>query len=107
MRCNDALRRAGVAAMRWFRSPVGLKNVFLAPALAQRACASSRGTCAATTAFLATRKPWRAALRGGAPGAIVLLHEGRPRSNEAILRVVDELRAGGYSFVIPADEQLV
>ena len=37
----------------------------------------------------------------------VLLHEGRARSNEAILRVIDELRERGYSFVIPADEQLV
>ena len=41
------------------------------------------------------------------PGAIVLLHEGRARSNEAILRVIDELSARGYTFVIPADEQLV
>jgi peptidoglycan/xylan/chitin deacetylase (PgdA/CDA1 family) len=41
------------------------------------------------------------------PGAIVLLHEGRDRSNETILRVVDELRADGYTFVIPADEQLI
>jgi len=37
----------------------------------------------------------------------VLLHEGRARSNEAILRVIDELRERGYSFVIPTDEQLV
>jgi len=41
------------------------------------------------------------------PGAILLLHEGRARSNEAILRVIDELRERGYSFVIPRDEELV
>ena len=41
------------------------------------------------------------------PGAIIVLHEGKKRSNEAILRVVDELKARGYSFVIPDDDQLI
>ncbi len=106
--CNDALRRTGVAALRWFRSPVGLKNVYLQPVLEQRAMRfvgwSVRGHDGVTC------DPEAIARRVGAgvtPGAIVLLHEGRPRSNEAILRVIDELRDRGYSFVIPGDEQLV
>lgn len=106
--CNDALRQAGVAALRWFRSPVGLKNVFLQPALAQRAMRfvgwSVRGHDGVSCDPEAVARRVRA---GVTPGAIVLLHEGRARSNEAILRVIDELRAGGYSFVIPADDQLV
>jgi peptidoglycan/xylan/chitin deacetylase (PgdA/CDA1 family) len=106
--CNDALRSAGVAALRWFRSPVGLKNVFLQPALARRDMRfvgwSVRGHDGVSC------DPEAVARRVGAgvsPGAIVLLHEGRPRSNEAILRVIDELTARGYSFVIPGDDQLV
>jgi peptidoglycan/xylan/chitin deacetylase (PgdA/CDA1 family) len=106
--CNEALRRAGVTAIRWFRSPVGLKNIFLEPALLRNGMRyvgwSVRGKDGVTC------DPETVARRVGqhiSPGAIVLLHEGRARSNEAILRVIDELRARGYSFVIPADEQLV
>ena len=106
--CSDALRKAGVNVLRWFRSPVGLKNVFLEPTLAERGMRfvgwSVRGKDGVTC------DPEAVARRVGenvSPGAIVLLHEGRARSNEAILRVIDELRERGYSFVIPADEQLV
>jgi peptidoglycan/xylan/chitin deacetylase (PgdA/CDA1 family) len=41
------------------------------------------------------------------PGDIILLHEGKQRSNEAILRVVDALLARGFEFVIPDDEDLI
>lgn len=106
--CNEALSRAGVSVIRWFRSPVGLKNVFLEPTLLRRGMRfvgwSVRGKDGITC------NPEDVARRVGtrvSPGAIVLLHEGRARSNEAILRVIDELRERGYSFVIPADEQLV
>ncbi len=106
--CNEALCSAGVAAIRWFRSPVGLKNIFLHPTLAQRGMRlvgwSVRGKDGVTC------DPAAVARRVGrqvSPGAIILLHEGRARSNEAILRVIDELRERGFSFVIPADEQLV
>jgi peptidoglycan/xylan/chitin deacetylase (PgdA/CDA1 family) len=106
--CNEALSQAGVKAIRWFRSPVGLKNIFLEPALVHRGMRyvgwSVRGRDGVEC------DPETVARRVGenvTPGAIVLLHEGRARSNEAILRVIDELRARGYSFVIPADEQLI
>ncbi len=106
--CNEALHRAGVAVMRWFRSPVGLKNIFLEPALLRRGMRfvgwSVRGNDGVNC------DPEAVARRVGqrvSPGAIVLLHEGRARSNEASLRVIDELSTRGYSFVIPADEQLV
>jgi len=106
--CNEALRSAGVTAIRWFRSPVGLKNVFLEPTLFCRGMRligwSVRGKdgVECDPASVARRVG-----KGVSPGAIVLLHEGRARSNEAILRVIDELRERGYSFVIPGDEQLV
>jgi len=106
--CNDALRSAGVTVLRWFRSPVGLKNLFLEPALERCGMRfvgwSVRGKdgVACDPETVARRVTERVS-----PGAIVLLHEGRARSNEAILRVVDELRERGYSFVIPGDEDLV
>lgn len=106
--CNEALQRVGAAALRWFRSPVGLKNVFLQPILARRSMRfvgwSVRGrdgvTCDPDVVV-------ERVMRKVSPGSIVLLHEGRERSNETILRVIDALRARGYSFVIPRDEQLV
>ncbi len=106
--CNEALRRAGVATIRWFRSPVGLKHVLLESMLANRGMRfvawSVRGRDGVEC------DPEAVARRIGervSPGAILLLHEGLERSNEAILRVVDELQGRGYSFVIPGDEQLV
>jgi peptidoglycan/xylan/chitin deacetylase (PgdA/CDA1 family) len=106
--CNEALRNVGAAALRWFRSPVGLKNVFLQPVLGQRGMRFVGWTVRGYDGL--SCDPEAVARRVGSsvtPGAIILLHEGRPRSNEAILRVIDELRARGFSFVIPGDEQLV
>lgn len=106
--CVAALRQAGVSVFRWFRSPVGLKNVFLERALLRRGLRfvgwSVRGNDGVKCDPEAVA---RRVSEKVSPGAIVLLHEGRARSNEAILRVIDELRAKGYSFVIPADEQLI
>ena len=106
--CAEVLQRVGVAALRWFRSPVGIKNVYLAPILGRRGLRHIAWTVRGRDGV--ERSPEEVARRVRervSPGAIVLLHEGRSRSNETILRVVDELRADGYTFVIPADEQLV
>jgi peptidoglycan/xylan/chitin deacetylase (PgdA/CDA1 family) len=105
--CNAALREAGVALTRWFRSPVGLKHARLHPALHARAMRLIAWTVRGNDGVKCD--PELVARRVGEkahPGAIVLLHEGRPRSNEAILRVIDELQQRGFSFVIPDDEQL-
>lgn len=106
--CNLALRTAGVAVQRWFRSPVGLKHARLHPALRARgmrliAWSVRGGDGIACEPDMVARRVGESVQ----PGAIILLHEGRPRSNEAILRVADELQQRGYSFVIPEDEQLV
>jgi peptidoglycan/xylan/chitin deacetylase (PgdA/CDA1 family) len=105
--CNTALRDAGVPETRWFRAPVGLKHTRLHSALAERGMRliawnlRSGDGIACDPETVARRVASRAS-----PGSIILLHEGRPRSNETILRVVDTLRACGFGFVIPADDAL-
>jgi peptidoglycan/xylan/chitin deacetylase (PgdA/CDA1 family) len=106
--CNEALREAGARVTRWFRSPVGLKHVFLQPVLARRRMRliawNVRGHDGLNCNPDAVARRVEAQ---AAPGAVIVLHEGKPRSNEAILRVVDELQARGFSFVIPDDDQLI
>ena len=105
--CNDALRAGGVAVTRWFRPPVGLKHPLLHPELRARGMRlvawnvrGHDGVVCDPDAVL------RRVLAHVRPGAILLLHEGRPRSIECILHVTDALLRRGYSFVIPDDEQL-
>jgi len=106
--CNAALHAAGVNVTRWFRAPVGLKHARLHPLLSRLEMRLIAWTVrggdglSAAPAEVAER-----VLRHAHPGAIVLLHEGRPRSNETILRSVDALLARGFTFVIPDDAQLV
>lgn len=106
-----ALQAAGVTPTR-FRPPVGIKNLWLAPALCARGL-----TCVGWTArglelrggdadAVATR-----ALRGLQPGNILLLHEGArlPAAMRVvgIRRVLERLQALGYRCVIPGTEQLL
>ena len=106
----EALRAAGVKPTR-FRPPVGIKNFWLAAALRARGLTcvgwSARGLelRAGDAETVAAR-----AVRGLAPGAILLLHEGPPvpaaiRVN-AIRHVLERLREEGYQCVVPAPEQL-
>ena len=106
--CNATLAASGVKVHRWFRAPFGLKHIFLAQELASRGMrliawtVRGRDGVASDPEAVARRVVARVE-----PGAIVLLHEGKPRSVEGILRVVDELHRLGYSFVIPTNEQLI
>ncbi len=106
--CDAALARAGVTVRRWFRSPVGLKHPLLHRELAARGLRliawNVRGRDGVTDDPEAVT---RRVLRQVRPGAIVVLHEGRPRSVEGVLRVITALQQLGYSFVIPTDEQLI
>jgi peptidoglycan/xylan/chitin deacetylase (PgdA/CDA1 family) len=106
----EALRRAGVRPTR-FRPPVGIKNLWLAAALRTRGLVgvgwSARGLERrhGDVEAVADR-----ALRGLAPGAILLLHEG-PRVPaairvNAIRRVLERLDERGYRCVVPGPEQL-
>ena len=106
----ETLRHAGVRPTR-FRPPAGIKNLWLAPALAARGLTcvgwSGRGLerWSDDAGTVAAR-----ALRQLASGSILLLHEG-PRVPaairvEAIRRVLERLREQGYQCVVPGPEQL-
>ncbi len=110
--CRGArLRReldGGVESVaQFFRPPVGHKPPGLHPALAER-----KWPCVAWT--VGGRDGWEAdatevverVRRAVSPGAIVMLHEGRPHSLATILAVVDALLDRGYEFVIPTRDVL-
>jgi peptidoglycan/xylan/chitin deacetylase (PgdA/CDA1 family) len=96
----------GVAAA-WFRAPVGMKNPFVHPALRRRGMRligwSARGFDAVTGDV---DRVVRRIVPRVFPGAIVVMHQGRAVSAPCIARVVAELRARGYRFVIPDDARL-
>ncbi|MEK6374177.1 MAG: polysaccharide deacetylase family protein [Acidobacteriota bacterium] len=98
---------AAIPPTPWFRAPVGMKNPAVHPALARRGMRligwSARGFDGVSTDI---DQIVRRILPRAFPGAIVVLHQGREASAACIARVVDELRARGYAFVIPADERL-
>jgi peptidoglycan/xylan/chitin deacetylase (PgdA/CDA1 family) len=106
-----AFAAADVTLPRRFRPPVGIKNLFLAPALAARRldCIGwtirSRDTFATDPAAVAARVARR--LR---PGAIILLHEGPPLRPAvrvaALASVLDLLHARGYRTIIPTIDAL-
>jgi peptidoglycan/xylan/chitin deacetylase (PgdA/CDA1 family) len=96
----------GVSA-KWFRAPVGMKNPFVHPALHRRGMRligwSVRGFDSVGDDI---ERVVRRIVPRVFPGAIVVLHQGRAISSRCIARVVGELRARGYSFVIPDDARL-
>jgi peptidoglycan/xylan/chitin deacetylase (PgdA/CDA1 family) len=98
---------AEIGNNRWFRAPVGMKNPFVHPALAKRNMRligwSVRGLDALGRDV---ERVVRRVMRGVRPGAIVVLHQGRPTSLQTIERVVEELQARGYELVIPDDARL-
>lgn len=90
-----------------FRAPVGMNNPALLAALRDRGMQligwSIRGfdTVTVDAGRVASR-----IVPHVAPGAIVVMHQGRPQSAGCITRVVDALRNDGYTFVVPADTRL-
>ncbi|HUJ12774.1 MAG TPA: polysaccharide deacetylase family protein [Thermoanaerobaculia bacterium] len=101
-RCNGVL-----GARKWFRAPVGMKNPSVHPLLSARGMRLIGWTARGFDGVRAD--PQRVASRivpRVRPGAIVVMHQGRPQSLACIERVIDTLRADGYSFVIPADDRL-
>jgi peptidoglycan/xylan/chitin deacetylase (PgdA/CDA1 family) len=109
-RTLDALRIAGVTP-RWFRAPVGIKNLFLEPALRARGLQTVAWNVRSLDGIV--RDPARVAERVRRyvqPGAIILMHEG-PRVAPAvrvtaIALVLEWLRAEGYRCVLPTADQL-
>jgi peptidoglycan/xylan/chitin deacetylase (PgdA/CDA1 family) len=106
-RCNDALSRVAGVAPRWFRAPVGMKNPAVHPILERRgmrligwSVRSFDGVAADPENVVARVAPHFA------PGAILVMHQGREHSPRVLDRVIAEAKSQGYAFVVPADEQL-
>ena len=91
---------AAIPPTPWFRAPVGMKNPFVHPLLAQRGLQLVGWT---VRGFDATRDNEqdvvRRITRGVRNGAIVVMHQGRPWSVQTIGRAIEELQALGYGFV--------
>ena len=106
-RCNAALEKITGNAPPFFRAPVGTKNPAVHPTL-QRLGMTLIGWSA--RAFdTKTNDPERVVRRimpDITPGAIILLHQGLPASLQMLGRVIEEVQARGYRFVIPAPDRL-
>ena len=100
--CNEVLGQ-----QRYFRAPVGMKNPAVHPALRARDMRLIGWTARGFDSVRAD--PDRVAARivpRVNPGAIVVMHQGRPHSLASIERVIHDLHAAGYAFVIPDEARL-
>jgi peptidoglycan/xylan/chitin deacetylase (PgdA/CDA1 family) len=101
------------ATTRYFRTPAGLKNVFVHPALWRRNMLligwTVRGLDTVSDDPTAVAERIRRAVK---PGAIVLLHEGHRTEREpefhprCLELTLSALAQEGYRCVLPAQEQL-
>ena len=112
--CAELLRSAPDRPARLFRSPVGMKNLFLHPELERRGLTLIGWTVRGLDTV--RREPVLVAekiLREAKAGAIILLHEGQrvakdPEFNPRCLELtLSGLTERGYQCVIPRPEQLV
>jgi peptidoglycan-N-acetylglucosamine deacetylase len=91
----------------WFRAPVGMKNPAVHPALDRRGMRLIGWTSRAFDAVQSDVDRITARIvRDLRPGAILVLHQGKPHSVEVFERVIDAAIDRGYEFVIPEDDQL-
>ena len=100
--CGRAIREAGGVEPEIFRAPVGFRNLFNAPVLRELGKKnvgwSARGFDGTDTDVERILSRIMAALR---PGAIVLLHQGKPHHAELLRRLLAELKRGGWRVVLP------
>jgi len=105
--CNAALMAIIGEMPRLFRAPVGMKNPFVHPILSKRNMTlvgwSVRGFDSFGDDF---ERVARRIVPRVSNGSIIVMHQGRGFSVACVSRVVDELQARGYSFVIPPFERL-
>jgi peptidoglycan-N-acetylglucosamine deacetylase len=104
-RGTESVRRSCGFRPRFFRSPVGLRHPLLAPYLETAGLEyiswsiRTLDTFTADSNVLAQR-----ILKKAASGDIILLHDRLPRGTDAMLqalpRVIDELRAQKFEFVL-------
>ena len=103
-RCTESIRRTSGSRPRLFRSPVGLRHPLLAPYLEDAGLEyvswtiRTRDTLTANSSVLSRR------ILKAASGDIILLHDHLPGGTDTMLevlpRVIDELRARGFEFVL-------
>lgn len=106
--CNRAITSATGAPPRWFRAPVGMKNFAVHPTLARRGMRLIGWTARGFDAVRSDPKEILSRILPHlAPGAIIVLHQGRAHSLRVLEHVIVALKERGYAFVIPEDEQLV
>lgn len=102
--CDALIRAIDRDRRPLFRAPVGMKNPFVHPLLAKRGMQliawSARGFDGVKSS--SPREVAARIRRDVRPGAIVLLHQGRPsHSVEVLALVLDDLTEAGYRCVIP------
>lgn len=106
----DILRGAN-ARVRWFRPPVGIKNLFLSAALATRhlrclGWSVRSGDCLSRSTDHVVAK----VMRHVRPGAIILMHEGpsvsAPVRIQAIAGVLKGLATNRYRCILPDPHRL-
>jgi peptidoglycan/xylan/chitin deacetylase (PgdA/CDA1 family) len=105
--CSAAIKAITGEEPRLFRAPVGMKNPFVHPILARRGMTLIGWSVRGFDSFGddVDRVAGRIVPRTG-NGSIVVMHQGRSFSVTCVSRVVDELLARGYSFVLPPVERL-
>ncbi len=105
--CNSALTSVTGATPRWFRAPVGMKNLFVHPALARRDMRligwTARGFDAVSSDANEILGRILPHLR---PGAILVMHQGREHSARVLEQLIGAVKERGYAFVIPSDDAL-
>ncbi len=105
--CSRVLTDLTGNAPRWFRAPVGMKNPAVHPALRRRGMQLVGWTARGFDAVVSDPEQILARILPQlAPGAIIVLHQGREHSLAVLERVIAGLQERGYSFVIPTDAQL-
>lgn len=106
--CNEAIREITGALTSRFRAPVGMKNPFVHPSLKARGMLLIGWSARAFDGVGST--PVETMLdrlrRDLEPGAIILLHEGRPNNVAMLAAFLDELDRRGLRAVIPTNAQL-
>jgi peptidoglycan/xylan/chitin deacetylase (PgdA/CDA1 family) len=105
--CNAVLESITGKSPRLFRAPVGMKNPFVHPLLAQRKMTLAGWSVRGFDSFGDdVERVVRRIVPRVRSGSIVIMHQGRNFSVACITRVVDELRGRGYCFVIPPADRL-
>jgi peptidoglycan/xylan/chitin deacetylase (PgdA/CDA1 family) len=105
--CSDALEAITGERSGLFRAPVGTKNPFVHPILAASGLTLVGWSVRGFDSFGAdVERVARRIVPRVRAGSIVVMHQGRGFSVACVSRVIDELHARGYGFVIPSFERL-